>query len=240
MAGTLVVFEGSEGAGKSTQLRRLAESLARAGRDVVALREPGGTHLGDEIRRVLLDPASEIEPAAEALLFMASRAQLVAGVIRPALERGAIVLLDRFFLSTYAYQVHGRGLPLDLIREANQLAVGDLVPDLTLLLTLPGAEGLERAARRGDPDRMERIGDAFHARVASAFARFASPAWQREHPECGPIVTVDGSGDVDQVAARVEAALHAHQPETFTAAEGSYTDATGLHGAPRTGTQRET
>lgn len=219
--GLLLVFEGAEGAGKSTHVRLLTGALERAGRDVVAVREPGGTPLGDEIRRVLLDPASDIDPVAEALLFIASRAQLVARVIRPALARGAVVLVDRFFLSTYAYQVDGRGLPLDGIRDANRLAVGDLVPDLTLLLRMPTADGMARAALRGRADRMEQSGAAFHDRVAAGFARFATPEWQREHPECGPIVTVDAVGSLEVVARRIDEVLAARWPETFAPAPGS-------------------
>src|ERR1041384_3347454 len=109
--GVLIVFEGPEGAGKSTQLRLLADWLGQRGADVVAVREPGGTIVGDHIRRLLLDPASDIVPRTEALLFMASRAQLVEREIRPSLAKGATVLVDRFFLSTYAYQGVGRGLP---------------------------------------------------------------------------------------------------------------------------------
>lgn len=220
MAGLLIVFEGSEGAGKSTHVRRLAGLLERAGRDVVAVREPGGTPLGDEIRRLLLDPSSDIAPAAEALLFMASRAQLVNTVIRPALARGAVVLVDRFFLSTYAYQAGGRGLELDAIAGANRLAVGDLVPALTLLLQLPTAEGMARAMARGIADRMEQTGDSFHARVASAFAQFSSEAWQQRHPECGPIVEVDATGDAEVVAGRIDAVLHGRWPETFPPSAG--------------------
>src|SRR5881227_3491928 len=135
--GMLIVFEGPEGAGKSTQLRLVAEWLGQRGHDVVAVREPGGTVVGDEIRRILLDPTSDIVPRAEALLFMASRAQLVEREIRPALASGAIVLVDRFFLSTYAYQGVGRGLSEDDLRAANSMATSGLVPDRTLLLTLP-------------------------------------------------------------------------------------------------------
>jgi len=213
--GRLIVLEGPEGVGKTTQHRLLAERLRASGRDVVALREPGGTPVGDVIRGVLLDPASDIAPAAEALLYMASRAQLVEREIVPALERGAIVLLDRFFLATYAYQGAGRGLPQDEIRAANQLAARDLAPDLTILLTLPVEEGLERAARRGGHDRMERVGLAFHERVAKAFTTFADSAWQARHPECGPIVLVSASGTEMDVLQRLLAALRDRWPESF-------------------------
>ncbi len=205
--GLLIVFEGAEGAGKTTQLRRLAEWFAAHGRDVVSVREPGGTVVGDEIRRILLDPASDIAPRAEALLFMASRAQLVERTVRPALDRGAVVLVDRFFLSTYAYQGRGRGLPESEVRAANAIAIGGLVPDLTLLVTLPVADGLARAMERGGHDRMERADVAFHDRVARAFDEFATAEWQRGHPECGRIVSVDGRGAEHDVFARVLAAL---------------------------------
>ncbi|HVB30410.1 MAG TPA: dTMP kinase [Gemmatimonadaceae bacterium] len=205
--GPLIVFEGAEGAGKTTQLRRLASWLESGGRVVHALREPGGTPLGDEIRRLLLDPASDIAPRAEALLFMASRAQLVERLVRPALEAGQVVLLDRFFLSTYAYQGAGRGLPEAQVRQANAVATSGLVPDVTLLLTLPVREGLARAERRGARDRMEQNADEFHHRVSEAFTTFASAAWQAQHPECGPIVIVDASGSEDAVFARVRAAV---------------------------------
>jgi dTMP kinase len=208
----LIVLEGSEGVGKTTQLRRLSEWFAARGAQVVAVREPGGTILGDEIRRLLLDPESDITPRAEALLFMASRAQLVEREIRPALERGAVVLLDRFFLSTYAYQGAGRGLPDDSVRAANQLAAAGLVPDLTLLLVLDAGEGLERAGARGAHDRMERAERAFHERVARAFSEFAQPDWQRAHPECGLIVAVDATGTPDDVFARVVREVEARWP----------------------------
>jgi len=201
--GSLIVFEGAEGVGKSTQLRRLASWLESGGRVVHAHREPGGTPLGDEIRRLLLDPASDIAPRAEALLFMASRAQLVETLVRPALDAGHVVVLDRFFLSTYAYQGAGRGLPEAEVRGANAVATSGLVPDLTLLMTLPVAEGLARAEQRGERDRMERNADDFHHRVSEAFAGFAHANWQAAHPECGPIVTVDASGSEAAVFARV-------------------------------------
>jgi dTMP kinase len=213
--GVLVVLEGPEGAGKSTQLRLLAESLALRGQDVVAVREPGGTIVGDEIRRVLLDPESDIVPRAEALLFMASRAQLVEREIRPALTRGAVVLVDRFFLSTYAYQGVGRGLPSAELRAANAIATTGLIPDVTLLLTMPVSEGLARAASRGERDRMERAELAFHERVANAFATFATPAWQADHPECGEITLIDALGTEAAVAERVGGALSVRWPGIF-------------------------
>lgn len=215
--GRLVVFEGPEGAGKSTQLKRLADWLGARGRDVVAVREPGGTVIGDEIRRLLLDPASDIAPRAEALLFMASRAQLVEREVRPALAQGDTVLIDRFFLSTYAYQGAGRGLPEDEVRAANAVATGGLVPDLTVLFTLDPEEGLARARQRGGHDRMERAELAFHERVAHAFERFSHVEWQRAHAECGPIVSIDAVGGEDDVFARVLRTLDERWPGSFAA-----------------------
>jgi dTMP kinase len=199
----LIVFEGIEGAGKTTQLARLAARLAAAGIASERFREPGGTPLGDEIRRLLLDPAQEITPRAEALLFMASRAELVERALLPALAAGRVVLLDRFTLSTYAYQVAGRGLDEREVRAANVTATAGLVPDLTVLLRVPADVGVARALRRSAPDRMEASGIAFHERVAAAFAAFEDRAWQRSHPECGPVLAVDASGSADEVEVQV-------------------------------------
>lgn len=212
----LIVLEGPEGAGKTTQHRLLTEWLDAAGQSVVALREPGGTQVGDEIRRILLDhPGSDIVPRAESLLFMASRAQLVELKIRPALEAGAIVLLDRFFLSTYAYQVEGRGLPYDQVGAANHLATSELRPDMTVLLSLPVKEGLARVVKRGPHDRMEQADAEFHERVAAAFAEFATKEWQAAHPEAGPVVSVDARGSMQEVFARVLGSLAKRWPGTF-------------------------
>jgi dTMP kinase len=211
--GRLIVFEGVEGAGKSTQLGRLAELFVRAGVTHRSFREPGGTPLGDEIRRVLLDPASQISARAEALLFMASRAQLVACELLPSLAAGAVVLLDRFFLSTYAYQIAGRRLPDADVRATNLMATGGLVPDLTLLFTLPSGQGLARAARRGERDRIEQADEVFHALVERAFTEFATPEWQRVHEECGPIVAVDATGSPGEVEARALDAMMARFAE---------------------------
>lgn len=213
--GRLIVFEGAEGAGKSTQIRILEERLATAGISCVAVREPGGTPVGDDIRKILLHAQREITAATEALLFMASRAELIAREILPSLGKGKVVLVDRFFLSTYAYQIVGRGLPEPEVRAANRLATAGLVPELTLLLDVPAAHGLERADARGKRDRMERSGDDFHERVGNAFRQFADSTWQHSHPECGPIKLIDGTGDETTVHKRVVSALASALPQPF-------------------------
>jgi dTMP kinase len=214
-AGRLLVFEGAEGAGKSTQIAMLAQWLRSSAIPHLVVREPGGTPVGEAIRTLLLDPAQEMVAVTEALLFLASRAELVASVIRPALADRRLVIADRFFLSTYAYQIGGRGLPEAAIRSANAFATGGLVPDLTVLLRQPAASGLSRADQRGARDRIERSGDAFHEEVAAAFDRFAEAAWQGSHPECGPIVGVDAGGPPDAVFERVTTVLTSRWPETF-------------------------
>ena len=214
----LLVLEGPEAVGKSTQARRLAEWLSANGLDVVSVREPGGTPVGDALRRMVLDPATSMTSRAEALVFMASRAELVERVVRPAIERGATVLVDRFFLSTYAYQVGGRGLSEADVRAANQLATGGIVPDLTLLFRLPMAESRARMRRRAGPDRMEQASVDFHERVGAAFEGFASPGWQQSHPECGSIIEVDASGTEDQVFERLRSSVIAAWPGSFPSA----------------------
>ncbi len=201
--GKLIVFEGVEGAGKSTQIERLGEHFTRVGVDCRTYREPGGTILGDGVRRLLLDPESTLCDRAEALLFMASRAELVHCELKPWLEKGSMILLDRFFLSTYAYQIAGRGLMESDVRSANTMATAGLVPDLTLLLSLSASVGLARAKRRSGPDRIEQAGDEFYARVEEAFASFATREWQHTHEECGPVVAVDASGEPNVVETRV-------------------------------------
>jgi len=201
--GPLIVFEGAEGVGKTTQARRLVAALERHGHACVHLREPGGTSLGESIRSVLLEPFRSITPRAEALLFMASRAQLISERVEPALDAGTIVVLDRFFLSTYAYQIHGRGLAASEVVAANKLAVADIVPTITIVLGLPMADGLARAGKRAAHDYMEQLGSDFHTRVGAAFDESVTPEWQLAHPECGPIVGIDASGSEDEVFARI-------------------------------------
>ncbi len=230
--GLFLVLEGGEGVGKTTQWTSISAWLERAGHDVVAIREPGGTPAGDAVRAILLDPEATLTPEAEALLFAASRAQLVGTVIRPALSRGAVVLVDRFLLSTYAYQGAGRGLALDALRSANQLATGGLAPDLTLLLSMGVDDALARMRSRGEADRMERESVAFHTRVAAAFLGAAEPAWQAQYPEIGPVVTVDATGTTGEVTDRCLARLAATWPERFAslAHTSSLLDADVTHG----------
>lgn len=190
--GCFVTIEGGEGTGKTTLLAALAERARAAGLDVVTCREPGGTALGERLRSALLgaDGAAP-DPRAELLVFAAARAQLVAEVIRPALERGALVLCDRYADSTTAYQHHGRGLPLETVDAVNAAATGGLTPDLTLLLDLPADEGLRRAGRAGD--YMEREALAFHERVRTGYAELAGAEPERWR-------LLDASRDAEVVA----------------------------------------
>jgi len=173
--GFFVTLEGVEGSGKSTQARRLVGWLAATGYDVLGTREPGGTEAGERIRRVLLGGGGAgLRPEAELLLYLADRAQHVRDVIRPALQSGAVVVCDRFSDATLAYQAGGRGLPEETVRDLNELAAGGLSPHLTLVLDLPEADGLARAAGRGGGfDRMEREAISFHRDVRSAYLEIA-------------------------------------------------------------------
>lgn len=176
MTGLFITLEGPEGAGKSTNREYLAQQLRAAGKDVVLTREPGGTPLAERIREVLLAPSDEpMDPDAELLLMFAARAQHIARVIRPALQRGAVVLCDRFTDATYAYQGGGRGLPVARIATLERFVQGDLQPDLTLVFDLPVEIGLARATARGRLDRFEQEGRAFFEAVRSTYlARAAS------------------------------------------------------------------
>jgi dTMP kinase len=204
VSGRLVVLEGADGVGKTTQVERLIAHLRERGIDAVSLREPGGTPLGERIRAILLDlSGAGVNDRAELLLFLAARAQLVPEVTRE-LAAGRTVVLDRFFLSTYAYQIAGRGLPEEDVRRINAFATLGRVPDLTVVLALPPDDA---RARAGEGDRIERSGIDFYERVAGAFGMFLTKAWQREHPECGRIVGIDARGSEDEVADRVWSAV---------------------------------
>lgn len=230
-AGTFIVFEGGEGAGKSTQVERLREALRAAGHEVVVTREPGGTEIGERIREILLDTASDgMSARAEALLFAAARAQHVEEVIEPALERGAVVLSDRYVGSSIVYQGAGRELGEDRIEELNRWGTHDVVPDLVILLDVDPADGLRRS---GEVDRMELDGLAFHTSVNQAYRRLAE-----RHPQ--QWLVLDATRPPDDLAAQVvEAALAAvrgrsHPDATGTAADGADrpTDGAGEPDAP--------
>lgn len=167
-AGVFVAFEGGDGAGKSTQARRLAERLRASGQEVVLTFEPGDSRIGKDVRRLVLDVASEgLDARAEALLYAADRAEHVASLVRPALERGAVVITDRYIDSSVAYQGAGRGLGTEQIAELSRFATGGLVPDLTVVLDVP--EPVRRGRIEGLGDRLEREVDEFHVIVRQAF-----------------------------------------------------------------------
>jgi len=211
MRGRFLSLEGSEGCGKSTQAGRLAEALRGRGLRVVMTREPGGTPTGEMIRDILQHHASgeDISPAAEVLLFAASRAQHVAHVIRPALERGDWVICDRFVDSSLAYQGGARGIGIDRVLEANLLALDGLWPDLTFWFELPVEAALGRVVARGaHPDRFESEELEFHHRVAEAFGELA-----RRFPE--RVLPVGAAAGPDEVFAEVWAGVAARFGEAL-------------------------
>ena len=200
--GKFITFEGGEGCGKSTQVRRLKAALEQKGVQVLLTREPGGTRLAELIRSLLKDEAEDPPcDRAELLLFLAARAQLVKNVIRPALEAGTWVISDRFSDSTLAYQGYGRGLSLDVISAANDFACEGLKPDRTILLDVDPVTSRARmrgreASTNTKADRIERAGDDFHARLRKGFLELAAAEPSR-------IVTIDASGTEDDVWERV-------------------------------------
>ena len=169
-----ISFEGIEGSGKSTLMAAVERALRAEGHEVVVTREPGGTPAGDAVRRIFLQPNLSINPLAETLLINASRAQLLSDVIRPALQRGAVVLCDRYVHSTLAYQGYGRGIAIDMVRSICDAATGGLMPDLTVLVDIPYEVSQRRLTARGDgADRVEQENADFHRRIRQGFLEMA-------------------------------------------------------------------
>ncbi len=213
--GKLIVFEGAEGVGKSTQIQRLAAWLETRGLDVVQAREPGGTGVGEAIRGVFLHRKDlEIPPKTELLLMLAARAAFVREVVEPALRQGSWVLADRFDLSTFAYQGFGRGLSLDEIEPLNAFATGGLIPELYVVLDLPVAVGRERQLAQGaEGDRIESEGLAFLARVRQGYLALVDRVPTAEHVPAG--------GSVEEVEALIRSLVENRFPETLGPRRGS-------------------
>jgi dTMP kinase len=195
VTGTFIAFEGGDASGKSTQARRVADALG-----AVFTREPGGTPLSEALRALLLDPAQHVALRTEALLMAASRAQLVHDVVAPTLASGRHVVTDRFLGSSLAYQGYGRGLDVEAVRGLSLFAVEGTLPDLTVLIDVPVSLAMGRLGE--DLDRIEREEQAFHERVRAGYLELAAA-------DPGGWVVIDGVGDVDTVASRVDAALAA-------------------------------
>ena len=201
-SGFFITFEGPEGGGKSTQIHRLAATLAEQGYSVWTTREPGGTRVGEMIRPILLGrEQGSLTAWSEALLFTAARAQHVAEVIRPRLERGELVLCDRYIDSTLAYQGYGRGLDLKTLRRLENNATDGVEPNLTMLLNLPVEAGLARIPRPAQ-DRLDREAASFHERVRAGYQEMANADPRRWR-------VVDASADPDQVAQQILEAVSA-------------------------------
>ena len=199
--GRLITIEGIDGAGKTTLAKKLEAALKARGIEVHLLREPGGVQAAERVRELVKDPAMTIGDRAEALLYAAARAQLVEEALKPLLDTGAWVLLDRFVDSSLAYQGAGRELGIEAVREINKFATGDLTPDRTLLLSVAPSLGRERSWLRSDPpDRLEREEAEFHARIAAAYAELAAAEPQR-------IRSIDATEDPERVLAAALDAL---------------------------------
>ena len=195
--GFFLVVEGADASGKTTLARRLADAYRRQGRIVTSVREPGGTRLSESVRRILLDPAASMNPRSELFLYLAARAQLVEDVIAPALDRGEIVIADRFSLSTLAYQVGGRGLPVRAVISADRLARFGLDPDLTLLLVVTEAQS--RARRQRDPHTPDRI-----ERESATFFRAVRAEYLKMSRRIPGMIVIDSSMGADAVYVRAK------------------------------------
>ena len=202
--GLFISFEGADGSGKSTQYRAFSEYLKGLGFDVLMTREPGGTPISESIRSMILDPSNtEMSDMTEALLFAASRAQLVSQVIKPAVRQGKVVLCDRFMDSSIAYQGYARGLG-DCVRIINEYAVQGMQPDITFFLDLKPEDGRKRNAAAGKADRMEQQAIEFHEKVYEAYKSLAEIYKDR-------FIVIDASGSIEEVQERIRRSFIEHQ-----------------------------
>lgn len=201
MKGRFITIEGGEGVGKTTNIKYIEDIIKASGKELVSTREPGGTPLAEAVRGLLLSPENKgMHPDCELLLMFAARAEHLDKVIRPALERGAWVLCDRFTDATYAYQGYGRGLSLERIAELETLVQGELRPDLTLLLDVPVEIGLERAGNRSQPDRFEQETLDFFERIRHGYLARAEAEPER-------FAVIDAGQPLDGVQSRIREAL---------------------------------
>ena len=201
MRGKFIAFEGCEGAGKSTQMRLLSEYLQKKGIKHIVTREPGGSEISEAIRKVILNGKfSQMSDECEALLYAAARMQHLSDTVQPALERGKLVLCDRYVFSSYAYQGFGRGLDIKFLKNINEYAVQHFMPDVTLFLNIPPRLAFERKHGADENDRIEQAGEAFHRRVYEGYLQLL-----QEYPE--EIVSVDCSGSKFETSAKIVSLL---------------------------------
>lgn len=202
MKGIFITFEGIDGCGKSTQCEMLKDYLKDSGKDFIFVREPGGTVIGERIREILLDKKnSQMTPRAELLLFEAARAQITEEVIKPALEEGKIVLCDRFFDSSSAYQGMARGMGMDFVASLNMAATGGLKPDITFFFDISAEEALLRRGKRGEAsDRIELAGLKFQEDVRKGYLELAAKSE-------GRVVTLDATKSIEEIFEEVKESL---------------------------------
>ncbi len=198
--GCFITMEGPDGSGKSTQIQLLRDYLSEKGYDIIVCREPGGTKISEAIRQVILNKEfTEMGNMTEMLLYAAARAQLMEEVIRPALNEDKIVICDRFVESSAVYQGIARGMGIDLVYEVNQYAIGDTLPDLTIMIDIDAETGISRKKKQAELDRMEREAIDFHEKVVSGYREIAD-----KYPE--RILRIDGNRSIDNIHAQITAA----------------------------------
>ncbi|MDD4370342.1 MAG: dTMP kinase [Anaerostipes sp.] len=195
--GLFITMEGPDGAGKSTQIDLLRDYLLERGYDIIVCREPGGTEISESIRQIILNKDyTKMGNMTELLLYAAARAQLVEEVIRPAIQEGKVVICDRFLESSVVYQGIARGMGMDLVYKVNEYAIGDMMPDLTVMIDLDAKEGIQRKKNQTELDRMERESIEFHEKVVDGYRSLLNQGLDR-------IKTVDGMQPVDVIQTRI-------------------------------------